>query len=1112
MRLTHSLHLFLLVGILSLVPLWTSAAPAIAPAAPEAKATTATPAAASATPIDPSTEQAQSRLQQAQQRIAAAQDLLKNGASELATLTQQLGNLPSPPNINALDIPALETLQQQLQVAEQAANNELQAHQQALDALEQPAPPAPAPVASPVEANPSPAAQKLLALQKEADNAEAQARAIEISVQPLAIQVAQARVKLSLSLRNQARTSLAAIDARLSELRLAAARATLSATDSSAIFARDPRLKSLVDENENLAQTLIKLTEYLEQLNQQVTQLNTQTEAMGSDMALLKRQLQQFGFGPIMGNLLLAKRASLPSERDLADKSQDNRELMDRLQLLDIKLREEHQALLDPNTRIDAILASLPKDGLSPNDSNQSDQTTLRKEIGTLIDIRLGLLPKLDALKPQILQAIASKEEALIAQRREMESFQNFIDQNLLWLPNERPLWEQDIASSQSALQSIFDVEAMQSLAQQHVQAIRAQPLAPVLGLSVIVALLIFRRRFRQRLSGLIEAAKHFDFKVLSGGLHIIFLALLRALPMPLLLLGLGVLLSAGNEASALSSSLATALFTAAPLWLNARLFMILAQPNGVAEKLFNGHPLSLKALRQAFRLYLYAATPLAFLTVYMLSFCMKAQLDAGSGQLAFMLLLLLFAFIFARLMRPQGALVAYWREQYPERALTRFVGLIFWLGIGVFIVLTGMVAVGYTYSAGILVNKLGATLWVLLVLLVIKGFAQIALQQAYRRIAVQRIELAQQARNDSTSQEYDHDNELILNRPTTNADTADTIIDISQVNQQSQQLLSFSLNLGLMFALYFVWAPILPALGLLDQVNLWNVQSEVDGKTISSAVSLGDALLSGLLLAVMWVAARNLPGLMEIILAQWTHQDAGTRYAIVSILRYIIIGSGIVVLLGALGVQWSQLQWLVAALGVGLGFGLQEIFANFISGIIILLERPVRVGDLVSVGSNTGFIRRIRIRSTVLEDYDRKEIIVPNKTLITGEVTNWTLSDTTARVLIDIGVAYGSDTRLVERVLLDAATHVPRLMTDPAPVVWFVSFGDSALNFRLRGYVENADIKLSVTSELNYVIEQTLREHGINIPFPQSDVHLYGLEPLADAVMQQSQASNAVK
>jgi len=681
MRFTHFLRRPLLIGILSLMPLWTSAAPTVPPAAPEVKATTATPVAASATPIDPATEQAQSRLQQAQQRIAAAQNLLKNGANELTQLTQQLSNPPNPPNINALDIPALETLQQQLQVAEQAANSELQTRQQALDALEQPAPPAPVPAVLAVEANPSPATQKLLALQKEVDNAETQARAIEISVQPLAIQVAQAHVKLSQSLRNQARLSLEAIDARLSSLRLEAARATLRATDGSANVARDPRLKSLADENENLAQTLINLTEYLDQLNQQSSLLNSQTEAMGSDMALLQRQLQQFGFGPIMGNLLLAKRASLPSERDLADKSKDNRELLERLQLLDIKLRDEQQALLDPQARINAIIASLPKAEPGSDDSGQGNQTTLREKVSTLIDIRLSLLPKLDVLKPQILQAIANKEEALVAQRRQLDKYQNFINQNLLWLPNERSLWNQDLPSSWHALHSIFNAEAWQSLMQQQAQAIRSQPLVPMLGLSLIFVLLTLRRRLRQQLRGVIESANHNNFRVLPNSLQIIFLALLLALPVPLLLVGLGLLLNADTASSALSNSLAAALFTIAPLWLNARLFMILAQPNGMAETLFNWHPLSLKALRQAFRLYLYAATPLAFLTVYMLTFCMKAQLAAGSGQLVFILLLLLLAIIFARLTQPRGALVTHWREQHPERGFTRFAGHAFLAG-----------------------------------------------------------------------------------------------------------------------------------------------------------------------------------------------------------------------------------------------------------------------------------------------------------------------------------------------------------------------------------------------------------------------------------------------
>ena len=188
----------------------------------------------------------------------------------------------------------------------------------------------------------------------------------------------------------------------------------------------------------------------------------------------------------------------------------------------------------------------------------------------------------------------------------------------------------------------------------------------------------------------------------------------------------------------------------------------------------------------------------------------------------------------------------------------------------------------------------------------------------------------------------------------------------------------------------------------------------------------------------------------------------------------------------------------------------MQEIFANFISGIIILLERPVRVGDLVTIGTQTGTIRRIHMRATVLEDFDRKEIVVPNKQLITQSVTNWTLSDTTTRVLVDLGVAYGSEPREGERLLLQAAADVPRLLSEPVPLVWFMGFGDNALNFRIRGFVDDADIKQSVTSELNYAVEKVLREHNINIPFPQRDVHIPGLDELSSALKDHLSATRA--
>ena len=178
--------------------------------------------------------------------------------------------------------------------------------------------------------------------------------------------------------------------------------------------------------------------------------------------------------------------------------------------------------------------------------------------------------------------------------------------------------------------------------------------------------------------------------------------------------------------------------------------------------------------------------------------------------------------------------------------------------------------------------------------------------------------------------------------------------------------------------------------------------------------------------LALTVVAARNLPGLLEIGLLSKVNMDAASRYAITSVSRYAIVLVGIIVGLGLLGLRWGQLQWMAAALTVGLGFGLQEIFANFVSGLILLFERPFRVGDVITVNNLDGTVTRIRTRATTILDFDNKEIVVPNKTFITGQLVNWTLSDETTRITIKVGVDYGTDPALVHKLLLQAADRWP--------------------------------------------------------------------------------------
>jgi potassium efflux system protein len=199
-----------------------------------------------------------------------------------------------------------------------------------------------------------------------------------------------------------------------------------------------------------------------------------------------------------------------------------------------------------------------------------------------------------------------------------------------------------------------------------------------------------------------------------------------------------------------------------------------------------------------------------------------------------------------------------------------------------------------------------------------------------------------------------------------------------------------------------------------------------------------------------------------------------------------------------------------VAALGVGIVFGLQEIIANFVSGVIILFERPVRIGDIVTIGNIDGVISRIRIRATTITAWDRKEYLVPNKEFITGRVLNWTLSNAINRVLITAGIAYGSDTELARELLLRAAQEHPVVLEDPAPVATFEGFGDNALNFSLRCYLPNLDNRLVTITELHTAIDQAFRKAGITIAFPQRDVHIDTIHPLEVSGMSEQKHTGA--
>ena len=257
--------------------------------------------------------------------------------------------------------------------------------------------------------------------------------------------------------------------------------------------------------------------------------------------------------------------------------------------------------------------------------------------------------------------------------------------------------------------------------------------------------------------------------------------------------------------------------------------------------------------------------------------------------------------------------------------------------------------------------------------------------------------------------------------------------IDLKALDAASRSLTNNAFLLIGVIGVWFIWRDMLPALRILDDITLWSyTKPGVEGVIPITLLSLGLAIL---ILAVMIVATRQLPAFLEIALLQRLKISQGSRYTVVTLTRYTVVAVGVAWIFSTLGGSWSEIQWIFAALGVGIGFGLQEIVANFISGLIILFERPIRVGDVVTVGNTDGIVTRIQIRATTIRNWDQQELLVPNKNFITQEVTNWSLSDQTTRILINVGIAYGSNVDRAMLILEEAAAEHARVMEDPAPV-----------------------------------------------------------------------------
>lgn len=697
----------------------------------------------------------------------------------------------------------------------------------------------------------------------------------------------------------------------------------------------------------------------------------------------------------------------------------------------------------------------------------------------------------IDQLQPLLLRRIAVLEQtdaALQSTLRSGSALRQVMDKELLWFPSHQAMGGAWLDEWRTVLRSSDGLE----------QGASASPwnTARVLGASILrnlwiyagifagVLLLLGLRRYAlQKLQAIAEQVDNFSRDHFGLTLMALGWSLLYALPWSFATAALGDLLQSTAAPVALEP-LGQTLEQLSAFVFVVTLLNVLFRPCGLAVAHFGWPRERVQVLRQMVLRATWLIVPIELLGG-LAFFSHDDSAISTWGRMCLLVLTLGLAWMAFRYLRQSI------QKQRPGLRWSQVVSVVAMLVLGC--TLVGIV-LGYVYTATEVIQSLLSSFVFLAAAEVLVSLLRRWLLLGERRLALNRLRAAaiqRQAASAAAAADAGANNSTPPDEQSQMA--------LVTVSTQAHRLLGLLQRVLVALSLAYAWSPVLPALLRLEGVVLWyTTNTEAGGISRPAPVSLMDLLIGALILLMTFSLTRNLPGLVEVVFSGTRRISSSDRYTMATLARYTITIAGTVSALSLLGLRWSQLQWMAAALTVGLGFGLQEIFANFVSGLILLVERPFRVGDVITINQHTGTVTRIRTRATTVLDFDNQEIVIPNKTFITGQVTNWTLSDDVTRLVIDVSVAHGSDPAQVQRLLLSIAAEHPKVLREPEPNCWFMALEGQGQKFELRAYVGAVDDRLPVRNDLNRSINAQLAAAGIAVAFPQMDIHVRDLPPAA--------------
>ena len=934
------------------------------------------------------------------------------------------------------------------------------------------------------------------------------------------------RVRMEVASANATFTEklVSLLQQRINSAREAAAAEAVRKARREAIAA-DPALKVYAEENQELAESSKEIAESLAATQAKLSASTGTHESLLRQFDQTKKKVQLIGLTSSIGAMLRKQVTTLPDVEERREAVAVRQQQISETQYQLFEYEEDQRELAEIDALVEQILidAELGK--------ARQDASLLKSAARDLLVRRREYLDDLVRNTGQYFDTLIELD-TVDRQIIKLEAdYENYIDQRVLWIRSGPALTagvsvkESDgwlIAGSKWA-------EASKLLAGD-----ARNYLAFYIAYFGLVGLLwMHGRQLRGTIRQLGETAEKANCLSIFPTLRSIWLTCLISLACPLVCLFIGWRLTFSAGDSEFTAAIGQGLKVVGILWVSVELVRQACRRKGLGDSHFRWPDHATKEFRRESKLFLVLVLPTTFVVATLGSIDGVHERD-DVQRLAFMLGMSVVGFTSFRLLRPAGLLREH-LSAHPSGLVDKTKYLILLGGTGLPLSLAMLAAVGYFYTAQALCWRLFATFMFVVSLVVMRSiFYRMLLLRRRHLSMVQARERAAAAANSNVGQGGE-------NHPVAGIVTENVQSDLSAHSLQSRNLVSSAVVSVAMVGLWMIWIGVLPALSMIGDYPLGgradtNAVVSVAPPTMSPmpvpqqeaadenpadavvasddapsrSVTISDVALAILIVVITVVLFRNGPGLLEMSVLQQLPLEASVRYAVTTLVSYVIVMIGTIAACSTVGLQWSQIQWLATALTFGLAFGLQEMFANFVAGLIILVERPIRVGDIVTVDDVTGVVSRIRIRATSITNWDRKEYVVPNKEFITGRLLNWTLSDHVNRIVVEVGVAYGSDTEQARELLLESANKHPMILKDPAALATFEGFGDNSLNLVLRAFLPSLENRLQVIHELHTAIDQAFRDANIEIAFPQRDLHIRTMSSVPALVAQSSEQTSA--